>query len=274
MLTKQLRKFSDSHVYIVKIMNPFSEQYKTFSNTDLLRIIENQSDYQPKAVEAAKTEINNRNLSNYEIKDAKNALEAERQEKQKQSEKRTEIEQNIKTLATSFFNTINPIQQSTPTAERQIKLITIAFGLLAIFKWYNQLEFLKFILTDSSGSWDLSILAYFLPLILLPIATLLFWRRKKSGWILITVYLTYSAINAFGFIILRWNRQSLGNPTLDSLFPQVSSISLLLTIFFYGGTVWVLAKKEIREHYNINRQTMIITIATSAILTIMPLLFA
>lgn len=40
-------------------MNEFIKRYKTLSNSDLLRVIENQSDYQPEAVEAAMAEINN-----------------------------------------------------------------------------------------------------------------------------------------------------------------------------------------------------------------------
>ena len=44
-------------------MNQFTERYKTLSNSDLLRVIKNHPDYQPEAAEAAKNEINQRNLS-------------------------------------------------------------------------------------------------------------------------------------------------------------------------------------------------------------------
>ncbi len=47
-------------------MNEFSERYKTFTNSDLLRVIEDQADYQSEAVEAAKSEIEQRNLSDQE----------------------------------------------------------------------------------------------------------------------------------------------------------------------------------------------------------------
>jgi hypothetical protein len=250
-------------------MNQFSERYKTFSNSDLLRVIENQSDYQPEAVEAAKTEINQRNLSDEEFTEAKSDLEPERQVKQKQNKKKAEVEQKVMSLGTSVFDTINPIQKTAPTAERLIRLITIVFGLIAIFKWYNQFGLVKFMLTDNSAGWDLSMIEYFLPLILLPIATILFWLRKKSGWILMAAYLTYSAISAFGLIIMTWNMEPLGVPALDSLFPQTSPTTQILTTLFFGGALWVLTKKEIKEHYNINRQITLATIGISAVLTIL-----
>lgn len=250
-------------------MNQFTERYKTFSNTDLLRVIDNQSDYQPKAVEAAKTEIDQRNLSDQEMTEAKNELETERQKKQKQNEKRAEVEQKVKTIGTSIFDTINPIQKSAPSVEKLIRLITIVFGLVTVFKWYNEFGLVKFMLTDDIGGWDLSIIEYFLPLILLPAAVILFWLRKKSGWILMAAYLTYSAISSFGLIVMTWNTEPLGIPALDSLFPQTTPIAQILTTLFFGGTLWVMTKKEIKEHYNINRQTMIAAIGIAAVLTIL-----
>lgn len=250
-------------------MNQFSVRYKTFSNSDLLRVIENQSDYQPEAIEAAKTEINQRNLSDQEITEANRELETERQERQIQNEKRAEVEQKVKTIGASIFDTINPIQKSAPTAEKLIRLITIVFGLNVVVKWYNEFELIKFILIDDKGGWDLGMLEYFLPLLLLPVALILFWLRKKSGWILMAAYLTYSAIRAFGLIIMTWNMEPFGIPSLDSLFPQTSPTTQILITLFFGGTLWVLAKKEIIEHYNINRQTTIATISISAVLTIL-----
>jgi len=250
-------------------MNQFTERYKTITNADLLRVIENQSDYQPEAVEAAKTEINQRNLSDEELTEAKRELEAERQEYQKQNEKKTEAQQKVKTLGTVVFDTINPIQKSAPTAERLIRLITIVFGLIAVYKWSSQFGLVKFMLTDDLAGWDLSMVEYFLPLIILPVALIIFWARKKSGWILMAAYLTYSATSAFGLIIMTWNMEPLGIPALDSLFPQTSTTTQILTTLFFGGTLWGLTKKEIKEHFSIKRQTAIATIVIAGILTIL-----
>ncbi len=250
-------------------MNKFIERYKTISNSDLLRVIENKSDYQPEAVEAAKTEINQRNLSDKEMIEAKSELEIELQEGINKIEKRSKVEQKIKSFGTLFFDLINPIQKSAPTPEKLIKLITIVFGLIVVVNWYNEFGFVKFMLTEETGRWDLSMVEYFIPLITLPVAVILFGFRKKSGWILIAAYLTYSAISAFGLIIKTWNKEPGGISVLDSLFPQISTTTQILTTLFFVATLWVLTKKEITEYYNINRQTIIITIGIAAALTVL-----
>ncbi len=250
-------------------MNKFSERYKTISNSDLLRVIENKSDYQSEAVEAAKTEINQRNLSDNEMTEAKNELEIELQERIIKNEKRANAEQKVKTFGILFFDLINPIQKSAPTPEKLIKLIAIVFGLIVVVNWYNEFGFVKFMLTVETCRWDLSVCECFLPLIILPVAVILFGFKKKSGWILMAAYLTYSAISAFGLIIKTWNKEPTGIPSLDSLFPQISTTTQILTTLFFAATLWVLTKKEIMQYYNINRQAMIITIGIAAALTVL-----
>ena len=250
-------------------MNQFAERYRSTSNLDLLRIIENSDNYQPEAVEAAKNEINQRQLTDQELTEAQQELETERQEKIRQGEKRTEVENRVKKLGTSIFDTINPIQQSAPTPERLIRLITIVFGLISIYQLYEQLSMLQFIFNDSGGEWDLSMVLFFVPLLLLPVATILFWFRKKVGWIFLGAFLTYSAINVIGLLIMTWNMEPLGVPAIDSLFPQTSTATYILTFLFFGGTLWVLSKENIREQFNINRQTMLGTIGITTLLTVL-----
>ena len=123
-------------------------------------------------------------------------------------------------------------------------------------------------LTDDTGDWNLSMVEYFLPLILLPTSTILFWLRKKSGWILMASYLTYSAISTLGLTIMTWNMQPSGIPALDNLFPQTSPITLIMTTLFFGGTLWVLTKNEIKEQYKVNKQTMVTTIGIVSVLIV------
>lgn len=250
-------------------MNEFIERYKTLSNSDLFRVIENQSDYQAKAVQAAKLEIEKRNLSEHDVSKAKDELEAERENRKKNNDKRTEVEQKIKTYGTLILNMIDPIQKTSPKAERLIGLITIVFGVIAIVKWFNGFELVRIMLVDNTGGWDLSMVEYFLPLILLPLAIILFWFRKKSGWVLMASYLTYSAISTLGLIIMTWKMESSNIPAFDSLFPQTSPTTQSLTILFYGGTLWVLTQNKIKGKYYINRKTTTATIGIVSLLTIL-----
>lgn len=250
-------------------MNQFSERYKSFSNSDLFRVIGNQSDYQAEAIEAAESEINSRSLSDREIREAKWDLESEEKEKQKQNEKRAKVERKVRTLSTSVFDTIKPFQESPPTTVRQIKLITFVFGLNALFKWYNQFGLVEFMLIDNSAEWGLSLMEPFLPMILLPLALILFWLRKRSGWVLITAYLTYSTMLAIGQAIVIWRMGPFSEPVLDSLIPRIVPSGQILIAMFFGGLLWLLRKGEIREHYSVSKQSSMATIGIAAVLTIL-----
>lgn len=250
-------------------MNQFSERFKTFSNSSLLRVIKNQSDYQAEAIEAAKSEINSRSLSDRAIRESKSELEAEEKEKQKQKEKRAKVEQKVRTIGTSVFDTVNPFQESAPTAERQIRLITLIFALIGVFKWFNQFGLVKFMLIDNSAEWDLSLIEPFLPMILLPLALILFWLRKRSGWILIIAYLTYSTMLAIGQAIVIWRMEPFSEPVLDSFIPRIIPSGQILIVLFFGGILWLLTKREIKEHYSISKQTSMAVIGVAAVLTIL-----
>lgn len=249
-------------------MNQFSERYRNISNADLFRVIENQIDYQPEAIEAAKNELNQRRLTDQDLTALKVEMVAEQEEKEKHLKKRIEIERKVKKLGAAAFDTINPIQTSASTPEKIIRLITIVFGLIAILKWYNQFGLAALMLSEISLEWDFSMVEYFLPLLLLPIAVIFFWLRRKIGWILMTTYLTYSAINGLGLIVMTWNIEASGITALDNLPPQTSTTTQVLALLFYGGVFWTVTKKEIKDSFNIKSHTALGTIAIASILTI------
>ncbi len=249
-------------------MNQFTERYKSYSNAELIKVIESSSDYQPEAVETAKNEIAQRQLTDKELKEAKTELENQRQEKNNQIEKKREIENKVKKIATSIVDTINPIQQSTPSTDKLIRLIMIVFVLISVYQLYDNFEMLKFMFSNSGGEWDFSIILYFVPLFLVPIAAALFWFRKKIGWILLVIYMTNSAVNSIGLLIQTWNMKSFGIPAFDSVFPQISPLTYILTFLYFAGIIWVISKGNIRNVYGINKKIMFITIGITTILTV------
>lgn len=152
------------------------------------------------------------------------------------------------------------------TTYNSINIISIIFGGLFLANLYKESEMIWFILTDNKAGWDFSVVLYFLPLLILPTATLLFFIRKKAGWILLAIYLAYSAISTL--ILLFWsiNIGTLGIPVLDSLFPQPSSIVCILSFLFFSGTLWIICKENIRNIYIVNKKLMLSTIGIISIL--------
>jgi len=244
----------------------FDEKFKTYSNTELLRVIENPDNYQSQAVETAKTIFCERQLSEKEIKIAKDELELERQEKSRKEQQKRVIENKVKDVGKSFFDQINPIQKETPTSEKTIRIISILFGGLFLFQLYREFGMLRFMITDSYAEWDFSMVLYFFPLIVIPTAAILFYMKKKIGWLLLSIFLTYSAVSAIGQFILTMNMKLSGIEALDNLFPPISSVTYIIVFAFFVGIIWAISRESVRIVYSVSKQTMILTVAITALI--------
>ena len=244
----------------------FDEKFKNYSNSELLRIIDNPNDYQPQAVETAKNIISDRQLSEVEIKIAKEELEFEIQEKSSKKQQKRAIENKVKDVGKYIFDHINPIQQETPTSEKTIRIISIFFSGLFLFHIYKKFRMLMFMFTNSYAEWDFSLLFYFLPLIIIPSIAILFYTRKKIGWLLLIIYLTYSAVLEIGKFILAIKITSSYIPLFDLIFPQISPLTHILAFLFFSGVIWIISKENIRTVYSIGKQTMILTVIVTALI--------
>ena len=240
-------------------MNQFAERYKTFSNAQLLRIIDNQIEYQDPAIEAAENELAKRQLTDDERESLRIGNEIIERENQIQKDKKEAFENKVKDVSVSITDTLNPIRTSTLSTNQVINRISIAFGLLFLFQAFTQVGLILFIFTNSQSKWDFSVVAYLLPVLVLPVATLLFWRRKKYGWILLSIFLSYSVLTTVVSFILDFRSQHSGVEVIDNLFPATSPTTYLVRIFLFGGCLWLLCKNSIREVYAINKQTILVT---------------
>ncbi len=244
----------------------FTEKFKTYTNTELLRIIDNPNGYQPAAVETAKTIFSDRQLTNEEIKIAKDELEIENQEKINKEQKKRAIEDKFISIGKSVIDTVNPIQKETPSIEKTIKIISLLLGGLFLFQLYQEFEILSYIFTDSSANLDFSLVLYLLPLVVILTAAILFYKKKKIGWILLTVFLTYSAVSAIGISILIIVMMFMGLDELDNFFSQTSMTKYLLTFLFFAGIIFAISRENIRTVYGISKQTMVLTISITVII--------
>lgn len=248
-------------------MTDFTEKFSTYSNRDLLKIIDSPDDYQPLAVETAQTIFASRQLSDHDIENAKAELAELKREKEEKDQKKKDFENKIKDIGDSVLSLFNPIQTERPNSDKIIKIISIIFGGLFLFHLYQEFWMIRFMLTDSGANWDFSTVLFFFPLILVPTATILFFKRKKIGWTLLTIFLTYSDVLSANLFIGTLNRQPSGFPLLDDIFPQTSPVTHIITLLFFTGTLWAICKKDIREIYTIDKKHMFRTIGSIATVT-------
>ncbi|MEO7922269.1 MAG: hypothetical protein ABIR30_01185 [Chitinophagaceae bacterium] len=245
----------------------FEEYYKTISDTELLIIIENPTDYQSLAVEAAKKEFASRKLSDAAIQEARQPVLEKQCQKKKQQDKIKIIENKLKNSGAILFDTLNPVQQGIPTAEKIIRFIIIIYAGLFLYEMITSYgEFIAAI-KDLSKFPIESALFIFL-FLLMPAAVIPFWKRRSVGWTLLTIYLVFTivAILWVAFLSFNWKPSGLGE--LDKLFPRPSYLNLILQLIFPLATLLVICKKNIRDIYFIKEQEMVATIAISGLLAL------
>jgi len=242
--------------------NNFNEYYKKISDTELLSILENPGDYQPIALEAAKKEFVSRQLTDTEIQEARHPLLAKQAQKKKEKARMKAVETRIKNTGDSFIDTINPIQSGVPSTEKIIRLIVIVFGGIFLYQFIKDFRIHVAYIKDFPGHAFESSL-YLAPVILLPVAIFTFWKRKKLGWILLTIFLTFSAVGSMWSLFQSFTWKPSGFPAMDRLMPRPSPTTYIIQLLFFVGTVIVLYKKNIREAFSVDKQTMGVTIGVT-----------
>ncbi len=65
------------------------------------------------------------------------------------------------------------------------------------------------------------------------------------------------------FFVQTWNT----DPSDYFIMPQPEPTTQFLAFLLFGGMLWVLNRKDIKDFFKISRQIVIGTIATTAILT-------
>ena len=158
----------------------FSEYYKSISNAELLSILEKPADYQDAAVKAAKKEFLDRKLSAEEIKEARQALFEKQIQKIRQKEKAKAVEYKIKKAGQTLFNGINPFHPRISSTEKNIRIIVISFSVLFLYLFIKEFKIILLYIKVTPES-PLESSFYLLPHLLLPIATFMFWKRKRIG---------------------------------------------------------------------------------------------
>lgn len=174
-------------------MTEFTEQYKKLPKEELIDIIANASMYQPIAVETAKKELISRGVLEEHLDEliAQNAEDTKQQQKLLQEKKQAK-----EAVQKAVFDPINPFLEGLEYHERQIRFMSwifTAIGLYVAFVFLRFfLEYYSFIVDFSPSIFSVEfeksyvLLIYLVYLIAIIVGPILFWKRSRFGWILIT----------------------------------------------------------------------------------------
>ena len=243
----------------------FIKKYEAYSTIQLLRIIDSPNDYQPDAVEAAKAIISNRQLSEEEFEIARDGYNAEKQEEER---KEKGLKDNLKNVYNSIFDIINPMKGGSLVAEKRVKIISAVLVGLFLFQLYQQLKMLY--ITFLEIGWDtFFIVVPLLPLIFIATVIVLFYKRKKTGWFMLTVYLIFSAVSEIETFVVFMTVNFVGVEAFSITLLYPTPIRHVLKFIFYTAIAWIISRENVRSVYSINEKTMIYTISITTLIMVL-----
>jgi hypothetical protein len=238
-------------------MNQFSERMSKLSNEDLLRVLEQKTDYQPEAILAAEYELGKRNLSETEIKEIKAEKNTENEINKKVYVKTKDTKNTINNISAEISDTLNPL--SRETFRKNLTAVSIIIVIYSAYILINDYDVLKNIGFNGISYLSIEPLT---TLTLLLISGIQIWREKKSGWIILTGLLTcYSIVYLLFqiFAIVMWITGVMKPFAHDNDIRFTFKLIGIIAFWLYFN------KKEFREFFKINKKTRIITYVTSGI---------
>ena len=229
-------------------MQDFTKRYSSYDNIDLFKILAKKSEYQPEAVLAAKAEIDRRQISEEEVDRIQATILKEKEAVENKEKRSQEIKQQI-------IDTINPVKETAPTVKRVVNGITIVFCGIALFQWYKFFQILFFVWNENLSMLDFGTAFMIIPLLILTPGIILFWKRVKTGWVFMMSYFVFTIVQIIAWFYFTWN---LGNNFSDyQLFGAVTpQTAQVLTLIFYGGLIYTICQKNIKDQFQVTAKTM------------------
>ena len=117
--------------------NPFIDRYEILDSSALLDILDNRSEYQAQAVEAAEFELKSRKLTDEQLVEAKKEQTLRKEEKERKEQKEKYIGNKVNAWGTSIADTFNPFQKDIPSADKIIKLLSLFLWGLLFYQLYS-----------------------------------------------------------------------------------------------------------------------------------------
>ena len=231
--------------------NPFTETYRSFSTIDLLEILQHPDQYQPEAIIAAKEEIASRQLDEQQLEDAHLLAEEKYAKEESLLHGQSHLKNTFKQFGTTVINDITP-SASILDIDKKIRLI--CYGIIVIIL-YNTINILSIIITfffsgKYLGFFDIFQIVLYAVLIA---GVYEFWRKKYTGWIILTAYATFTALSVFLGVAMQIS-YSTGSSYLFHTFFSDLAIELF-QMAIYVGMMYYLSRSEIREAFGISKKT-------------------
>ena len=183
--------------------------------------------------------------------EAQLALEQKQEKELLLQQRQSRVQNTVKQYGLAVINDITH-SQTEPNLDRKIRLICYGIIVIILYNSYRTYYTLKLI-AGSPRFIDANQILLILLYLSLILGVNEFWHRKKTGWILLTAFATFTALDSIlAFVAqLRYNMSS-------CYLIHLSSKRLVTDLFLvvvYIGMMDYLNRSDLRTVFNISKKT-------------------
>jgi hypothetical protein len=218
--------------------NSFIERFKRLEPIDLVTILNTATDYRPEAVDAARKELESRQLTEQQLSQVQQTYDERINASQPRNEKWHQVKEKAETIA----HELSPVQFGPQSQVKYIRSITVFAGVYFLFTLYQHSWFLESYFGENALDLDWGVAEVALPLVWLLIAGILFGLKLKAGWVLMFAYFVKAATGSVVFAVYFEMSHSIAQ-------------SLLISLIF-GGAAYTMARNDLREVFKVNKTVM------------------
>lgn len=219
----------------------FHDQYKDYSNIELLKIVRRPNDYQTAAVDAATLILKEREISQTDIQQ----IDTYFGELDTKAKLKTDKINSYKDKATDFLEPVlNPSADVKPAKWLNIFLVFIALDYLWTF--YNSIKAFALFSNCYGCTFDITMALSLVSLVYVPVVFYLLYKRKRWGWILLF------ADNLFTFIA------RLSQSYLFFKFQEIhrgDTSAFIISILIKAAFVFFLWRVTISDFFGVTHKT-------------------
>lgn len=258
-------------------MNEYEKRFALLENEKLLKVLQDAKKYLPEAIDAAKAELEKRDLSEAEIEAFQQASKAKQSVIDSRNRKLKEVENQITHVGSELYDTVRPIHEGLMPTHRKIHLVVVLFAFLAVKSLVTNAWALKGLFR---GGFAFGF-SHLIPFFLMTLIAFLWWKEKRSGWVLSTMYLTGRLVENLHALLTRiipHKEESFDSliyeNDYESFFPEINPVYYLSLIFFYGAFLWFVNNRDLRDSFGISKLMSLLTIGITAAFFVVLILMA
>lgn len=242
-------------------------RYRNYSVAQLLEILGSKKEYTLDAIEVAERELEMRQVTPEQLRQAEEELESKGQAIAEQRDVFAAVGDKAGNFLRQTYQDIHPTTQKSP--EKAIKIICGFLGLALLYHIFSNFNFSLSLLGSMNG-WDLSVVLWFLPYIFLPATIYFFYIKSPVGWSMLSIWLTFivmSAVYGYAFEFTLPVPVSDGGilDLLEDFSPRRGLSHYFFVILFFGGMLYFINTKPVKEMFKVNKWAVWLSMGLSAL---------